>query len=304
VIHAAYRRALRIVERGHTNLCHALHPRRYHARIHTQGRLGAVDWDAHRLSFGPAAGLYDRVRPRYPVEALRWMLRVGPRRRRGSGGQKLGDQPRRVVDLGAGTGILTRQLLQLGHDVIPIEPDAGMRAKLDDSLGREIARDGSAEHIPIADGDADAVVAGQAYHWFNRDLAHDEIARVLRTGGVFAPVWNERDDQVDWLRRLSEITHGIEDDAKVDERHLDGELGFGPRFTPVEQATFPFVGTSDEQLLIELMQSRSYYLSGTAKQQQRMTAEIRQLVREHPDLAGRTEFPLPYVTYAYRAHKR
>ncbi len=253
-----------------------------------------MDWDAQRLSFGPAAGLYDRVRPRYPVEALRWMLTVEPHE---SG-------PLRVVDLGAGTGILTRQLLELGHDVIPVEPDAGMRAKLDDSLGRVIARDGSAERIPLAGGEADAVVAGQAYHWFNRDLAHDEIARVLRAGGVFAPVWNERDERVDWLKRLSEITDGIQDDTKVDERHLDDELGFGPKFTPVEQATFPFVRTSDEQMLVELMQSRSYYLSGTAEQQQRMTGEIHQLVREHPDLAGRTDFPLPYVTYAYRAYKR
>ena len=244
-----------------------------------------MDWDAQRLSFGPAAGLYDRVRPRYPVEALRWMLTVEPH---GSG-------PLRVVDLGAGTGILTRQLLELGHDVVAVEPDAGMRAKLDDSLGRAIARDGSAERIPLAGGEADAVVAGQAYHWFNRDLAHDEIARVLRTGGAFAPVWNERDERVDWLKRLSEITDGRPEETEVND--------FGPRFTAVEHATFPFVLTSDEQQLVELMQSRSYYLSAPPERQRRMADEIRRLVREHPDLASRAEFPLPYVAFAYRAYK-
>src|SRR5690349_3526728 len=106
-----------------------------------RGYVGLVDWDAQRLSFGPAADLYDRVRPRYPIEALRWML---------------GDQPLHVVDLGAGTGILTRQLLELGHDVLPVEPDAGMRGRLDASVGRELAVEGSAEAIPVADGSVDA----------------------------------------------------------------------------------------------------------------------------------------------------
>ena len=249
-----------------------------------------MDWDEQRLSFGPAAGLYDRVRPRYPVEALRWVL---------------GERPVRVVDLGAGTGILTRQLLELGHEVIPVEPDAAMRARLDESVGREIAVEGAAEHIPVADGSVDAVVAGQAYHWFNRDLAHDEIARVLRTGGVFAPLWNERDERVEWLKRLSEITDGIQDDTAPEDRHLDpAATGFGPKFTDVELVTFPFVRTCDEELLVELMQSRSYYLSAPADKRRLMEAQIRELVREHPDLAGRSEFPLPYVTFAYRARKR
>src|SRR5689334_1587551 len=216
----------------------------------------------------------------------------------------LGDQPLRVVDLGAGTGILTRQLLELGHDVIPVEPDAGMRARLDESVGREMAFAGSAEAIPAADGALDAVVAGQAYHWFNRDLAHDEIARVLRPGGVFAPLWNERDDRVPWIRRLTEITDDFRDDAKADEYHLDRAIGFGPQFSEIEQATFPFVRTCDEELLVELMQSRSYYLSSPPETQRRIESQIRQLVREHPDLAGRREFPLPYVTFVYRARKQ
>lgn len=217
----------------------------------------------------------------------------------------LGESPRRVVDLGAGTGILTRQLIELGHDVIPVEPDAGMRAQLDASVGRELAIEGSAEALPLADGAVDAVVAGQAYHWFNRDLAHDEIARVLRPGGVFAPLWNERDERVDWLKRLSEITDGIQDDTKPEERHLDpAATGFGPKFTTVEQATFPFVRTCDEELLVELMKSRSYYLSAPPDRRQLMEDQIRELVHGHPDLAGRAEFPLPYVTWAYRAEKR
>jgi SAM-dependent methyltransferase len=244
-------------------------------------------WDAQRLSFGPAADLYDRVRPRYPAEALRWML---------------GDRPLRVLDLGAGTGILTRQLRDLGHDVVPVEPDAGMRAKLDESVGAAIALDGAAEHIPLGDGSVDAAVAGQAYHWFRRELAHPEIARVLRAGGVFAPVWNERDERVPWVARLSEITDG----TRGDERGLTGHA-FGEHFTAVEPATFPFARPVDVEGVVQLLRSRSYSICGTPQRKAAIERDVRRLLHEHPDLrrsSGRDEFELPYVTFAYKARKR
>src|SRR5579859_8118452 len=130
------------------------------------------------LSFGPAADLYDSVRPAYPREAVEWAL---------------GTPPLRVVDLGAGTGILTRVLLGIGYEVLPVEPDPAMRAKLAATTPGVEPLDGRAESIPLPDGSTDAIVAGQAYHWFDRDAAHREAARVLRPGGVFAPIWNVRD---------------------------------------------------------------------------------------------------------------
>ncbi len=207
----------------------------------------------------------------------------------------LGDAPLRVVDLGAGTGILTRQLIDLGHEVIPVEPDPGMRARLNESIGADLAVEGSAEHIPLPDADVDAVVAGQAYHWFNRDLAHEEIARVLRPGGVFAPVWNVRDERASWVAELSEVAehHG-------DERELNG---FGDRFGPMEQALVPFERTYTTELLVDLVKSRSYYLTATPDGQAEIERAVRTLTAEHPDLAGKPEFPMPYVTEAYRARK-
>src|SRR5262245_61990756 len=134
--------------------------------------------DYRGLSFGPAADRYDQARPSYPPAALTWAL---------------GTEVRRVVDLGAGTGILTRVLVDLGHEVVPVEPDAGMRRRLADVTPGTQAVDGTAERIPLPDASVDAVVAGQAYHWFDTERAHPEIARVLRPGGVFAPLWNIRD---------------------------------------------------------------------------------------------------------------
>ena len=238
--------------------------------------------DSQRLAFGQEADLYDRVRPRYPIEALRWML---------------GEHPLRVVDLGAGTGILTRQLVDLGHEVVPVEPDAGMRRRLAEVGNAREALDGSAENIPLPDGDVDAVVAGQAYHWFDREKAHPEIARVLRPQGIFAPVWNVRDETEPWIARLTELLDEVAARGTgLDERRLDS---FGDLFTEPEQGRFPFSRTMTADGLVELVRSRSYYLTSPPERKARLEAQVRELVADQP-----AEFPLPYVTYAYRAVKR
>jgi SAM-dependent methyltransferase len=243
-------------------------------------------WQQRGQSFGPAADRYDRIRPGYPVEALRWIL---------------GDEPRRVVDLGAGTGILSRQLHALGHGVVPVEPDRGMRARLA-AVSPITALDGSAEAIPLPDASVDAVVAGQAYHWFDPERANAEIARVLRPGGVVAALWNDRDASVEWLARLTEIADDI---AHV--RHRDDAApatGFGPLFDPVEVATFRHVTRHTADTLVELVTSRSYYLTARPERQRAIVAAVRELVATHPQLAGRDEFDLPYVTVVYRATRR
>jgi SAM-dependent methyltransferase len=238
-------------------------------------------WQQRGLSFGPAARRYDRIRPRYPVEALRWIL---------------GDTPKRVVDLGAGTGILTRQLAALGHHVLPIDPDPAMRALIPADL-TPLA--GSAEAIPLPDASVDAVVAGQSHHWFDTAKAHPEIARVLRPGGVFGPLWNERDEQVPWVAQLSRIA----DDIAERGGPLHTLHSFGPLFTPLERRYFHHVVVHSGDSLVELMRTRSYYLTAPPQRQAQIEAAVRNLVATHPDLAGRTEFELPYVTDTYRAYR-
>ncbi len=239
-------------------------------------------FQARARSFGPAAERYDRIRPRYPEAAIRWIL---------------GDAPLTVVDLGAGTGILTRQLVAFGHTVIPVEPDPGMRERLSGVGGAPEPRVGSAEEIPLADGSVDAVVAGQAYHWFDPARAHPEIARVLKPGGVFGPLWNDRDEDVSWVAALSRVMGETEGASPGLVTHP------GAVFGPVEQALFRHSVSHTPDTLVELMRSRSYHLVATPERQAAMDAAIRDLCATHRDLAGRAEFGLPYVTRTYRTRR-
>ena len=141
--------------------------------------------------FASAADVYDRARPSYPEEAVAWMAQ---RCELGEG--------KTVVDVGAGTGKLTRLLPTTRAHVIAVEPVAEMRAKL---TGVQ-ALDGTAEEIPLPDGSADVITVAQAFHWFDHERALPELHRVLKPGGTFAAtVPSEWPEKINW--RLSDEYH-------------------------------------------------------------------------------------------------
>jgi SAM-dependent methyltransferase len=238
------------------------------------------DYHVRRLSFGQAAADYDRVRPSYPKDALAWAL---------------GDRTGRVVDLGAGTGLLTRVIAGLAGEVVPVEPDPGMRAQLEASTPGLRAIAGSAEEIPLPDKSVDAVLAGQAYHWFDHARAMPEIARVLAPGGVLAPIWNVRDESVDWVAQLTQEFEGRK--VKAHEVRMSN-ADFGPLFGPVSQARFPMSITMTSDDVVALMRSRSYFLTASQDEQAVMAQRVREITAGLGDM-----FEMPYVTYAYRAER-
>jgi len=135
--------------------------------------------DNRELSFDRVADEYERTRPTYPPEVLDLVPL---------------DADSTVLDLGAGTGKLTRVLAARYREVIAVEPLANMRAMLERVVPGVTALPGSAEQIPLDDASVDGVFAAQAFHWFDKAFALPEIARVLRPGGVFAIVWNGPDE--------------------------------------------------------------------------------------------------------------
>ena len=234
-------------------------------------------FERRRCSFGPSAELYDTYRPSYPAEAAAWMI---------------GDPPQRVVDLGAGTGIFSRLAASLGHDVVAVEPDEGMRARLVAVSPGVAVLAGSAEAIPLPDASVEVVTAAQAFHWFDNDAARAEIARVLCAGGVFAPVWNVRDDAVPWVAELSRIA-GLEDTHSSE---LAQDRDFGPAFAAPERRVFRHAVPQTAESLVSLVLSRSQWLVAGEDDRERVAGEVRALAAGLPE-----PFQLPYATVAYRA---
>ena len=157
------------------------------------------------MSFGAVAADYDRLRPPPAAAAVDWLLAgPGPRRT--------------VVDLAAGTGLLSRALAASGAAVVAVEPDERMRAVLAArSPGIEV-RDGRGEAIPLPDASADAVYVSSAWHWMDAGRALAEIARVLRDGARFGAIWTGADPQVPWLRQLWALRDGQRRRHRDDDR--------------------------------------------------------------------------------------
>lgn len=235
---------------------------------------------ARALSFGTAAEAYQRGRPGYPPSALRWVLPDGARH---------------VLDLGAGTGKLTASLLGLdepGLEVVAVEPDAQMRALIDH---RATILAGAAEKIPLPDASVDAVVVGQAFHWFDPEAALDEMARVLRPGGRVGLLWNALDDSVEWVAELCQLWRaedraslmGPDDDVPAD-GPAHGLSPFARRVVGHEQAI-------DPQTALDVVASRSVVILLPAPERAEVLARTRQLVP-----AATT---LPYLCDAWRADR-
>jgi ubiquinone/menaquinone biosynthesis C-methylase UbiE len=230
-------------------------------------------------SFGAVADAYERARPEYPEAAVRWLA---------------GDKPADVVDLGAGTGKLTRGLIALGHRVTAVEPLAEMLERLRRVVPAAQAVTGSAEQIPLRDASADVVVCAQAFHWFDHQAALQEMARVLRPGGRLALVWNTRDGREPWTASLSS-TIGSE---TVESRDAVDPIVASGLFGPVEQASFPFAQRLGREELLDLVRSRSYCAVMRPTEREQVLARVDELYDTH---AGPDGVDLPYVTECFRA---
>ncbi|MEU4193012.1 methyltransferase domain-containing protein [Kribbella sp. NPDC026611] len=239
---------------------------------------------ARAKSFGAVAAAYDAGRPTFPAEALSWIL--GP----GRGLQ--------VLDLGAGTGKLAAVAAGLGHDVIAVDPSPEMlevcrrRSGIDTMVG-------AAESIPLAHASVDAVVVGQAFHWFDHARALPEIARVLRPNGVLGLLWNNPDTVVPWVRRMFRVLQG-DDFRGTDRFDPVPVIDQSNLFTMLESARFRHWHDLDRNGLRQLAQSHSRVAVLKESRRDSVLEQV-DLIYDH---TARPPEPLrmPYFTDCYRAH--
>jgi ubiquinone/menaquinone biosynthesis C-methylase UbiE len=237
----------------------------------------APDW-AH--SFGGVADAYDRGRPTYPAAAVTWLV---------------GDDPATVLELGAGTGKLTRVLVDQGHDVHATDPDPAMLALLEAHLPGVRTAVAGAEEIPLADASVDVVIAAQAFHWFDLDRALPEIARVLRPGGRICLLWNQRNEKIPWVRRLGAIIGSQEQLRDPAEALIFSEL-----FGFVEDSEFTHWQTIDRRSIQDLVLSRS---NVAVLDEAGRAAKLAEVLAFYDDYGrGMDGMQLPYVTRCFRAH--
>jgi SAM-dependent methyltransferase len=240
---------------------------------------------AQATSFGAAAATYERGRPPYPPQAIDWLLPPGAAH---------------VLDLGAGTGKLTRQLLGRGLAVSAVEPSPGMREQLRQTAHGAAVLAGTAEQIPLADRSVDAVLVAQAWHWVDPPRAVPEVARVLRPGGRLGLLWNIRDEREDWVARLGAIMRSAEG-THSGSNTVSDTPPVGPPFGPVERLDMEWVHHLPPGALVDMVASRSYIITMPASARDALLDVVRHLIRTHPALAGAEEIMLPYVTRCSRA---
>jgi ubiquinone/menaquinone biosynthesis C-methylase UbiE len=228
-------------------------------------------------TFGGVAEVYERTRPGYPEEAVRWLV---------------GATPATVLELGAGSGQLTGTLLAQGHRVVATDPSDRMLAAARKRLRDARVVQCSAERIPLASSSVDVVVAGQSFHWFDPDLALPEIARVLRPAATLALVWNLRDETVPWVRRLGRLIGSETPEDPTD--LLEGSR----LFDGVQHKVFRHWQEVQRDSLVGLVESRSRVADLPEDERETLLDKVGELYDDYG--RGHDGMLLPYRCHTYR----
>ena len=257
-------------------------------------------------SFGGAASLYERYRQGPPVLAVDWIL---PR--------PVGT----VVDLGAGTGALTRLLVGRAAEVVAVEPDARMRAVLAESVPGVRVVAGRGESIPLPDASADAVIASSSWHWMDPVPTLLEVGRVLVPGGTLAAVWSGPDPDSGLIAQAQALLSGDGDsgDATAIDDQSQAELSAalndrsalvqaleippGVPFDQPEQTVITWDVALNADELIGLLGTFSWVILMEDDARARLFETARRVLRDMLGVSGDVTVDMPYRAEVWKARR-
>jgi SAM-dependent methyltransferase len=245
-------------------------------------------------SFGQVASHYERYRPGPPLAAVDWLLpgRVGT-----------------VVDLGAGTGALTRLLLDRAGEVIAVEPDDGMRAVLADEVPGVRAVSGRGESMPLPDDSVDAVLASSSWHWVDPIPALHEVGRVLVSGGVLGALWSGPDPEGPFLVQARELLTTSTDEFSTRVRDAAGraastlEIPGDVPFDQPEHEVFRWDIALNADELIGMLGTFSWVITMPDDTRARILEEARRLLREMLGVEGDVTVDVAFRADAWRSRR-
>jgi SAM-dependent methyltransferase len=240
-----------------------------------------TDRETRRLSFGSVATDYDRYRPSPPPQALDWLIPPGAQT---------------VLDLGAGTGAVTRELIGRAPRIIAVEPDERMRAVLTARCPEAVVLAGRGENIPLPDASVDAVVISSAWHWLDPELAVPEITRVLRVGGVLGVMWISRDTRAAWVTEFNQLARESReadrgpDGAPVGHRRRQVTFPPGTPMSGLEEHTVEFLLPMTKDELAGLLGTYSAVITLDPERRADFSRRVRAFLDRQP--WDRTALPL------------
>lgn len=243
--------------------------------------------DAARRGFGEAADDYEATRPDYPESAIDRMVQELELVRGTT-----------VLDLGAGTGKLTRLLAPSGAQLVALEPVEGMRRTFARTVPGVPVVGGVAEALPFRDASFEAAVAGQAFHWFRGEAALGELARILRPAGRMGLIWNNPDESVEWVEGLMRMLERYE---RGTPRERTGEwrraFSASTEFGTLHQRMFAHQQWLDRDGFVARIGSTSFLRTLPQKERAEVDDRLRDLADRVAGPAGR--IVLPYRTELY-----
>jgi SAM-dependent methyltransferase len=241
------------------------------------------------MSFGSIAEDYDGLRPQAPQQAVDWLVPPGCEV---------------AVDVGAGTGLFTRTLVNRAAQVFAVEPDARMRKVLAARSPGVRVLEGRGESIPLPDAAADAVFVSSAWHWMDREKTAPEIGRVLRDGGRLGLIWTSRDREVDWVRNLDLLPGQDTVDAGSADRfrrRLYFDLPEPQIFNNIGRETFRFVRTMTVDDVVAMLGTYSRAIVAAPDDRARALAEARAALDAR--FPGAESIDIPMRAWCWRADR-